>query len=58
LKGITAKALMNLSIVLGVATTAIFLLLWNEALAAVINFFSGFTSVIAFVATLSLAADY
>jgi MFS family permease len=58
LKGITAKALLNLSIVLGVATTAIFLLLWNEALAAVINFFSGFASVIAFVATFSLAADY
>ena len=58
LKGITAKALLNFSIVLGVATTAIFLLLWNETLAAAINFFSGFASVIAFIATFSLAADY
>ena len=58
LKGITAKALLNFSIVFGVASTAVFLLLWNEALAAVINFFSGFASVIAFIATFSLAADY
>jgi MFS family permease len=58
LKGITAKALLNFSIVLGVASTAVFLLLWNEALAAVINFFSGFASGIAFIATFSLAADY
>jgi hypothetical protein len=35
-----------------------FLLLWSEALAAAINFFNGFANVIAFVATLSLAADY
>ena len=58
LKGITAKALLNLSIALGIAATAAFLLLWSEALAAAINFFNGFASVIAFVATLSLAADY
>jgi predicted MFS family arabinose efflux permease len=58
LKGITAKALLNLSIALGIAATVAFLLLWSEALGAVINFFSGFASVIAFVATLSLAADY
>jgi MFS family permease len=58
LKGITAKSLLNLSIVLGVVATLAFLLLWSEALAAAINFFNGFASVIAFVATLSLAADY
>ncbi len=58
LKGITAKALLNLSIALGIVATAAFLLLWNEALAAAINFFNGLASVIAFVATLSLAADY
>jgi hypothetical protein len=58
LKGITAKALLNLSIALGIAATAMFLLLWSEVLAAAINFFNGFASVIAFVATLSLAADY
>ena len=58
LKGITAKTLLNLSILFGTLTTASFLLLWNEAAAAVINFFSGFAGMIAFVATLSLAADY
>jgi MFS family permease len=58
LKGITARALLNLSIALGIVATAAFLLLWDEALAAVINFFNGFATVIAFVATLSLAADY
>jgi MFS family permease len=58
LKGITARALLNLSIALGIVTTAAFLLLWNEALAAGINFFSGIATMIAFVATLSLAADY
>jgi MFS family permease len=58
LKGITASALLNLSIALGILATAAFLLLWNEALAAAINFFNGIASVIAFVATLSLAADY
>jgi MFS family permease len=58
LKGITAKTLLNLSILFGTLTTAAFLLLWNEAAAAVINFFSGFAGMIAFVATLSLAADH
>jgi MFS family permease len=58
LKGITAKALLNLSIALGIAATLAFLLLRSEVLAAAINFFNGFASVIAFVATLSLAADY
>jgi len=58
LKGITAKALLNSSIVLGTLATAAFLLLWNEPLAAAINFFSGVAGMIAFVATLTLAADY
>jgi predicted MFS family arabinose efflux permease len=58
LKGITAKALLNLSIALGIVATMAFLLLWSEPLAAAINFFNGFASVIAFVATLSLAASY
>jgi MFS family permease len=57
-KGITAKTLLNLSILFGTLTTAAFLLLWDEAAAAVINFFSGFAGMIAFVATLTLAADY
>ena len=58
LKGITARTLLNLSIFLGTLTTAAFLLLWNEATAAFINFFSGFAGMIAFLATLTLAADY
>jgi predicted MFS family arabinose efflux permease len=58
LKGITARALLNLSIALGIVTTAAFLLMWSEVLAAAINFFSGIATMVAFVATLSLAADY
>jgi predicted MFS family arabinose efflux permease len=58
LKGITARALLNLSITLGTIATAAFMLLWSEALAAAINFFSGIAGMIAFVATLTLAADY
>ena len=57
-KGITARTLLNLSILFGTLTTAAFLLLWNEAAAAVFYFFSGFAGMIAFVATLTLAADY
>jgi predicted MFS family arabinose efflux permease len=58
LKGITAKTLLNLSILLGTLTTAAFLLLLDETTAAFINFFSGFAGMIAFAATLTLAADY
>jgi predicted MFS family arabinose efflux permease len=58
LKGITARALLNLSILLGTLTTAAFLLLVDEAAAAVLNFFSGIAGMIAFAATLTLAADY
>jgi hypothetical protein len=47
-----------LSILFGTLTTAAFLLLWDEATAAVINFLGGFAGMIAFVATLTLAADY
>jgi MFS family permease len=58
LKGVTAKALLNLSILFGTVTTAAFLLLRDETTAAVINFLSGAAGMIAFVATLTLAADY
>jgi MFS family permease len=58
LKGITARNLLNLSILLGTLATAAFLLLWDQAAAAFINFFSGFAGMVAFVATLTLAADY
>ena len=49
---------MNLSIALGTITTAAFLLLSNEAAAAIINFCAGFSAMLATVATLTLAADY
>ncbi|HYA06172.1 MAG TPA: MFS transporter [Xanthobacteraceae bacterium] len=56
--GLTLKNLINLSIALGTVTTAAFLLLWNEAAAAIISFGAGFAAMLATVATLTLAADY
>ena len=58
LKKITARTLLNLSILFGTVATAAFLLLSGEASAAMINLFSGIAGMIAFVATLTLAADY
>src|SRR5262249_27287730 len=58
LKGLTSKMLLYSSIAFGTLTTAAFLLLWSEASAAAIYFFSGTAGMIAFVATLTLAADY
>src|SRR5262249_2188571 len=58
LRGITARGLLNLSIALAIISTRAFLLLWSEVLAAAINFLNGIASMTAFVATLSLAADY
>ncbi len=58
LGGLTSKQLLNASILFGTATTAAFLLLSNEDSAAIVNFFSGMAGMVAFVATLSLAADY
>ena len=55
---LTLKNLLNLSIVLGTLTTAAFVLLSNEASAAIIYFCSGFAAMLATVATLTLAADY
>ena len=56
--GMTSRRLLNFSILLGMVTTAAFLLLRGEVSAAVINFFSGMAGIVAFVATLTLAADY
>jgi MFS family permease len=55
---LTLKNLLNLSIVLGTLTTAAYVLLANEVLAAIIYFCSGFAAMLATVATLTLAADY
>lgn len=58
LGGLSSKQLLNASIVFGTVTTAAFLLLSSETSAAIVNFFSGMAGMVAFVATLSLAADY
>jgi predicted MFS family arabinose efflux permease len=52
------RHLLHLSIALGCVTTAAFLLLSNETSAAVIYFCSGFSAMLATVATLTLAADF
>jgi MFS family permease len=54
----TLRGLLNLSIALGTATTVAFLLLGSEISAALIYFSSGFSAMLATVATLTLAADY
>jgi MFS family permease len=55
---LTLKKLINVSIALGTLTTAAYLLLFNEASAAILNFCSGFSAMLATVATLTLAADF
>jgi predicted MFS family arabinose efflux permease len=55
---LTLRNLLNLSIALGTVTTAAFLLLTSETAAAIIYFCSGFSAMLATVATLTLAADY
>ena len=52
------KALLNLSIVLGTASAASFLLLSGEVTAAIVNFANGAALMIATIASLTLAADY
>jgi MFS family permease len=56
--GRTSRQLLNFSILTGTITTVAFLLLSNQVNAVIVNFFSGMASMIAFVATLSLAADF
>jgi MFS family permease len=53
-----SKRLLQLSIVLGTITTAAFLFLFDQTTAAALNFCAGISSMIALVATLTLAADY
>ena len=57
-EGFSSKNLLYLSIVLGTVTTVSYLLLSNELSAAVLNFCSGFSAMVAMVATLTLAADF
>ncbi|HTC06780.1 MAG TPA: MFS transporter [Xanthobacteraceae bacterium] len=55
---LTLKKLLNLSIALGTLTTAAFVMLSNETSAAMIYFCVGLASMLAMVASLTLAADY
>ena len=54
----STKRVLNLSIAFGTAATAAYLLLFNEAAAAVLSFASGFAAMLATVATVTLAADF
>jgi MFS family permease len=56
--GLSLKSLLNVSIAFGTVSTAAFLLLSSEVSAAILNFCSGFSAMLATVATLTLAADY
>lgn len=55
---VSSKRILQLSIALGTTTTAAYLLLFNEASAAILSFCSGFSAMLATVATVTLAADY
>jgi MFS family permease len=55
---LSLKSLLNVSIAFGTVSTAAFLLLSSETSAAILNFCSGFSAMLATVATLTLAADY
>ena len=58
LSRLTTKYLLNLSIVLGIIGTLAFLFLSAGVSAPMVNFLYGFSLMIAFVASLTLAADY
>jgi MFS family permease len=57
-EAMSTKRLLQLSIALGTATTAAYLLLANGTSAAILSFCSGFSAMLATVATVTLAADY
>jgi MFS family permease len=54
----SSKALLYLSILLGTASAASFLLLTDEVSAAIVNFTNGLASMIATIASLTLAAQH
>jgi predicted MFS family arabinose efflux permease len=58
LRGMSSRALLNLSIVLGTLSVASFLLLADPVTAAIVNFANGVALMIATIASLTLAADY
>jgi MFS family permease len=55
---LSARSLLSLSIVLGTASAASFLLLTDEVTAAFVNFANGVASMIATIASLTLAAQH
>jgi hypothetical protein len=57
LRRMSSKALLTLSIVLGTASAASFLLLTDETSAALVNFANGLAMMIATIASLTLAAQ-
>jgi MFS family permease len=57
LSGLSSKALLNLSIVLGTLSVASFLLLADPVMAAIVTFANGVALMIATIASLTLAAD-
>jgi len=58
MRRLSPEALLYLSIVLGTASAASFLLLTDETTAAIVNFANGFAQMIATIASLTLAAQY
>lgn len=58
LSGMSSRALLYLSIVLGTLSAASFLLLADPVTAAIVNFANGVAMMIATIASLTLAADY
>ena len=54
---LSAKRMLQLSIALGTVSTAAYVLLFNETAAAILSFCSGFSAMLATVATVTLAAD-
>ncbi len=58
LRRMSSKSLLYLSIVLGTASAASFLLLTDEVTAAIVNFANGLAQMIATIASLTLAAQH
>ena len=58
LQHMSAKALLNLSILVGVLGTLAYLFMWDPTTAAIAHFLYGAASMITLVATLGMAADH
>ncbi|HET6183378.1 MAG TPA: MFS transporter [Acetobacteraceae bacterium] len=58
LRGLSTRALLNVSIALGTVGTLAFLGMVNEASAVAVNLFAGIAAMVANIATLTLAAEH